>query len=219
MKGKLLAKTTSSPGSTVPPGKSNRKRDSTSALACHTTRSHETLVIVMNIITPQAFEVYIRQLKVGNNLKRRLTAAPIVAMADTDWDSYEMFGASTKDGGAGILFMQSANQLYAVPYELGAVLDAMTGRSRPIICDFCKTWQAGSRAGTITFHIKRRSANVIGFLCCADLQCSLHVRDLTSAAKTSRSQLREDVTVERRVTRLQAKLAAVIQRLSLQSIT
>lgn len=86
----------------------------------------------------------------------------------------------------------------------------------PVICDFCKTWQAGGRAGSITFRLERRSLNSVSFLCCLDLKCSLHVRDMTEAAKSSRAQLREDVTREHRIERLNGKLALLVERLKLE---
>lgn len=142
----------------------------------------------------------------------------MASLMDVAWDGYDMFTAITKDGTAGILFIESSEHLYAVPYEISAVRNAATGRSKPIICDFCKTWQAGPRAGHITFKTKRARSDVIGFLCCADLQCSLHVRDMTTAAKTSRSQLRENITAKQRIDRLQLSLRALVERLSLEPL-
>ena len=171
----------------------------------------------MRTITPSDFDRYVRQLRLGGNLKRRLSAASLSAQDDNQADR-EMLAVPTKDGNAGVLLIALDERIYGMPYEINDIRDAVTGRSKPIICDFCKTWQAGPRAGYIVFRTKRASSNVIGFLCCADLQCSLHVRDKTTAAKTSRSQLREDVTVDQRVARLQSKLAAVIERLDLQPL-
>lgn len=172
----------------------------------------------MNKITPQLFEIYVRQLRIGNNLKRRITTAPLVVIDNAGWNVRELLPIPTKDGKAGILFVEVHGEMYGVPYEISPLRDAATGRSKPIICDFCKTWQAGARAGYITFQVKRGTSNVIGFLCCADLQCSLHVRDLTSASKVSRSQLREDITTDRRIERLRHTLEAVVGRLALSPL-
>ena len=146
--------------------------------ACHTDDS-------MKAMTSHDFEQYVRQLRPSGSLKKRLTTASLAVMADKEWANSELVAIATKDGGAGIVFVEIDSQLYGTPYELSAIRDQSTGRSKSIICDFCSTWQAGVRASTITFRTSRSSANAIGFLCCADLKCSLHVRDLTESSKTS----------------------------------
>lgn len=103
---------------------------------------------------------------------------------------------------------------YVVAYELTEGLaQRSTGRAQPIICDFCRTWQRGSNAASITLQPDYRTGASTTFLCCADLNCSQHVRTQTSAAKLSRAQLREDLTDERRVARLKDRLRAVISQL------
>lgn len=108
--------------------------------------------------------------------------------------------------------------LYATAYEIGGILNKHTGRAKPIICDFCKTWQPGGRSGSITFCVERRSLSSVTFLCCLDLKCSLHVRDMTESAKSSRVQLREDVSQDYRVERLRGNLSALVKRLNLRSL-
>lgn len=127
-----------------------------------------------------------------------------------------MISMPTKDGTAGILILELQEILYTLPYELSTIRDKATGRSKPIICDFCKTWQAGGSAGSITFRADRRSLHTVSFLCCYDLACSLHVRDLTPAAKLSRAQLRENITPEYRIERLRKTLLELVERLHLE---
>ena len=139
-------------------------------------------------------------------------------MPTEEWQHYELIGLPTKNNQAGILFLEPHDKLYAVPYEISPLPSGPTGRAKPIICDFCKTWQAGGRAGRITFRIGRRSSHSISFLCCLDLECSLHVRDRTSAAKSSRAQLREDITPKHRLERLRDQLDSLVERLSLDPL-
>jgi hypothetical protein len=100
-----------------------------------------------------------------------------------------------------------------VPFELTTkIADKITGRTKAIICDFCYTWQRGGNAGRITFH-RPSDGHSFTFLCCADLNCGLHVRGKTPAATLSRAQLHEDLTPEQRVSRLSNKLQAVMTQL------
>ncbi|MNY56422.1 hypothetical protein D3C86_1925030 [compost metagenome] len=103
--------------------------------------------------------------------------------------------------------------MFVVPFRLQArKASSMTGRVEAIICDFCSTWQRGSNSAVITFDRSDKSSR--SYLCCADLLCSLHVRDLTTQAALSRTQLREQVTPERRVERLRESLHAILAALS-----
>lgn len=170
----------------------------------------------MRTITLHEFDSYVRQLRPSNSLRRRLTAARLADIDEEIHAKRELFAVATKDGNAGILFIELGDQLYGTVYEISDIRDESTGRAKPIICDFCKTWQAGPRAGHVTFKTKRASSNAIGFLCCIDMQCSLHVRDMTDAAATSRSQLRENITTEQRIERLVRSLEALVDRLNLK---
>lgn len=160
----------------------------------------------------------VASLRLSKSLQKRLNMSSLGSTPETLWTSYEIIGLPTKDGTAGVLIVEIQDDLYATPYELGVVGDKSTGRAKSVICDFCKTWQAGGRAGSITFRPERRSLNSISFLCCLDLKCSLHVRDMTEAAKSSRAQLREDVLQEYRIERLKDKLGMLVQRLNLKPI-
>lgn len=172
----------------------------------------------MKIIDSQLIKDAIAHLKVSKSLQRQLNLSALTDISEDHWKRFELFGLPTKNNSAGILFLEPHNDLYAIAYEINAVPAGTTGRTKPIICDFCKTWQTGGRAGSITFRTKRRSSNSVSFLCCLDLACSLHVRDLTSASKSSRAQLREDITPEHRVERLQAKLISLIEKLDLEPL-
>lgn len=111
--------------------------------------------------------------------------------------------------------MQPDDTPSIIAYELAqGVAAKSTGRAQPVICDFCRTWQRGSNAASITLQPDYRSNASTTFLCCADLDCSRHVRTLTAAAKMSRAQLREDLNDSGRVERLKDRLRQIIVQLS-----
>ena len=156
---------------------------------------------------------------VSKNIQRRLNVS-IVNSIDLDmWASYELLNIPTKDRVAGVMLIELGDDMYATAYEISSIVDKSTGRAKPIICDFCKTWQPGGRAGVVTFRPYRRSLNSISLLCCLDLGCSMHVRDMSQSSATSRSQLHEDVSCEYRVGRLQHELSTIIERLGLSPLT
>ncbi len=129
-----------------------------------------------------------------------------------------MIALPTKDGTAGVLILESGDTLYATSYELHMVSRDSTGRAKPVICDFCKTWQSGNRAGNITFSTERHSLSSVSFLCCLDLRCSLHIRNMTQTGKISRSQLREDISEEHRIERLKNSINMLAYRIKLKPI-
>jgi len=137
-------------------------------------------------------------------------------MNESDWRVREFINITDRTGKRGILLIELEGQLSILPYELSIGLRSQyNGRLSPIICDFCRTWQAGSNAGSISFNKQPRSLDSVTYLCCADLACSLHVRTQTDAAIKSRAQLREDLTNDQRVERLRAKLQTIISELPL----
>ena len=130
----------------------------------------------------------------------------------TDWSSHDFIVLTTKSGNEGVFVFEST-QLHVVPFTIKVgVVNTSTGKTKPIICDFCYTWQRGGSAASITFCPKGSNTTTT-FLCCADLLCSLHVRSQTPAALESRTQIREDVTDLQRIARLQAKLLSILSGL------
>lgn len=175
----------------------------------------------MRAITNQDVESCINQSTAKRNLRKNIRPnSSLSVVAAVDWMNLDFIAIPSRNNKEGILIIDLANTLYAAPYELSPLRgDSESGRLKPVICDFCRTWQTGSRAASISFHPDPRSVNSIGFLCCADLKCSLHVRDKTADSKTSRSQLRENLTTEERIQRLQNKLEGLIKRLQLAPIS
>ena len=132
-------------------------------------------------------------------------------MDDEAWARSELLAVSDRSGNKGVLVLTvGEDELRAFAYELSRGMTSSTGRAQPVICDFCRTWQTGSRAGSITLSRPARDAGSVTFLCCADLACSRHVRSLTAASRTSRAQLREDMDTEQRVARLRERILTVI---------
>lgn len=118
-----------------------------------------------------------------------------------NWSDRELLAIFTKGGNEGVLLIELDDTLTVLPFERSSrIIDSRTGRSKPVTCDFCKTWQRGTNAAMISFPRSDGGSN--GFLCCADLNCSLHVRDLTPQATVSRTQLPEDIQTEGRIARL-----------------
>jgi hypothetical protein len=154
-------------------------------------------------------------------LKRDLKfAVSTLFMSDEDWDTLELLSIKDKSGNKGVLIVEIASGTYLLPHELKKLTaSSTTGRPSAIMCDVCMTWQSGARAGSISFtHIKNSTTNV-GFLCCEDLLCSMHVRTLTSSSKISRAQLREDMDDAKRVTRLNERLERLMVSLGAVPIT
>lgn len=153
-----------------------------------------------------------------SDVKPRLKKELKFAAGTDEWADREMFAAADKTGRNGVLLLQPFEKLFAVQYELAPrIVDSLTGRDRAVICDFCRTWQKGSNAASISFT-NPVSKNSVTFLCCGDLACSQHVRTKTNAARISRTQLKEDLTNEDRVRRLKNRLDDKIKQLDLAPI-
>ena len=94
------------------------------------------------------------------------------------------------------------------PFSLTKKAASSTGRIDGIICDICATWQRGSNAARIT--LPKDEKTTVSYLVCADLDCSLHVRDMTPESKLSRAQLREHISPDGRIERLHKSLLRVL---------
>ncbi|HET7638917.1 MAG TPA: FBP domain-containing protein [Ktedonobacteraceae bacterium] len=159
----------------------------------------------MKSLDRDQFAQLLKQARVKPRLMRELRFVPEEI---TDWEDRELLAVTTRSGNEGVLLIQ-LDELYVLPYQFsGRIADSQTGRSKAITCDFCYTWQRGSNAGTITFD--GQEGHSFSFLCCGDLDCSLHVRNKTAAATLSRSQLHEDLTAEQRIERLRERLGKVL---------
>ena len=172
----------------------------------------------MNVITQEQFHELITKSALKPRQKRELRfVASTAAMNEQDWHDTEMVAITERSDTKGVLLLDDSSDRFLIPYELKrGMASNLTGRAQPIICDLCRTWQSGSRAGSITFPVAGRKT--ISYLCCADLRCSAHVRSKTSASKTSRSQLREDISTEERIERLQHRLRRLVTDLAASAL-
>lgn len=175
----------------------------------------------MKKLTADIFNELITKSTAKPRLRRELRFTTSVEhIRDEQWKNLELVSITDRSGNTGVIIIELDEQTYVLPCEFKKGLSSsISGRTQPITCDFCITWQSGVRAGSVLFtHVKGTSTNV-GYLCCGDLQCSSHVRGLTSAAKVSRAQLREDMTPEDRIERLKNNLRKVISNLQVEPIT
>ncbi|HEX6258017.1 MAG TPA: FBP domain-containing protein [Candidatus Saccharimonadales bacterium] len=166
----------------------------------------------MKTLSLEQFNQLIAQAELKPRIKRDLRFMQSTAgMTAGDWAETELLNITDRTGNKGVLLLEPDTDIYILAYELSrGIANSQTGRAQPIICDFCRTWQSGSGAGSISFQRNKQSLNSINFLCCADLACSQHVRNKTVTARTSRAQLREDLTTEQRVARLRNRLGQII---------
>jgi hypothetical protein len=172
----------------------------------------------MNKLNQEEFNELISQSQVKPRLKNELRFITSTEnLSDEEWGDRELLSISDRSGNSGVLLVSLNNSLYILPYELKiGITSSITGRSQSIICDFCRTWQYGDRSASIRF-VKSKNTSV-SYLCCADLKCSMHVRDKTDAASTSRAQLREDLSIDQRVERFNTRLANLIGTLPINPI-
>ena len=124
----------------------------------------------------------------------------------TDWQDRDFLAVTNKQGSEGVLIVPFLDK--TVPFLLESRKPNPMGRVEAIICDICATWQRGTYSAVITFIVS--PTHSVSFLCCGDLQCSLHVRNKTKAATLARTQLREQITPEARIERLKQRLQGIL---------
>lgn len=155
----------------------------------------------MKSLTREQFASLLADARVSRRLTRDIRFVP---ESIDDWGNRDFIVATVKSGAEGVLVYQDR----AYPFTLSAKPANASGRAEAIICDVCATWQRGSNAAVLTFRKSEQST--VSHLVCADLDCSLHVRNLTPAAKISRTQLREHIDTEGRIVRLRERLARIL---------
>lgn len=138
-------------------------------------------------------------------------------LSDKEWEERELLAVSDRNGNKGVLLVSLDDELFILPYELKTgITSSATGRAQSVICDFCQTWQYGNKSGSISFAKDRNKT--VSYLCCADLKCSMHIRNKTEESHVSRTQLREDLTIEQRVERLKTRMRRYIHDLPYEPI-
>lgn len=159
----------------------------------------------MKQLTKKSIESILDEFGIKKKLRLELKFFPDEA---TNWSERDFIAITDRHRSQGVLIAELGS-LFVIPFRLQVRrANSATGRVEAIICDFCSTWERGSNSAVITFD--RSDKNSRSYLCCADLLCSLHVRDLTNQARLSRTQLREQTTPARRVERLRENLEKII---------
>jgi hypothetical protein len=169
----------------------------------------------MQAINLPDFTALLKVARVKPRLRREVRFAP----EDIgNWEELEFIAVTDRTNDRGVLIIELNAQLYVTPYEINRrIADHTTGRTKPIICDFCFTWQRGSGAGRIRFT-RLSDMHDITLICCGDLGCSSHVRSKTTASQLSCANLREDLDNEQRVARLKKKLGKLVELLDLKPV-
>jgi hypothetical protein len=158
----------------------------------------------MNSLSREEFTQRIGAARLKPRLVRELR---FVSEEITDWEQRDFLAILTKSKNEGVLLYGDST----IPFEVSKRKSGAKGRIEPIICDLCATWQRGSNSAVISFTSRDKST--VSYVCCADLDCSLHVRGLTNEGKLARTQLREDITSQCRIERLHTKTSAIIANL------
>lgn len=168
----------------------------------------------MKHLTQDEFEIELKNVPMFGSLRRNLRFHNSTdALSEADWDDHEILAIYTRSQNEGVLLIELEGSLHCYPFSLmNSIRDKTSGRAKPIICDFCNTWQSGRNAARISFYPQPRSASSFGHLVCGDLACSDNVRSKTKASALSRTQLHEDMSDEDRILRLRLHLAQLIHQ-------
>lgn len=122
----------------------------------------------------------------------------------TEWDARDFLAVTDKSGNEGVLLYKDMTAAFTLSPRVARV----GGHVAAIICDICATWRRGPESAVLT--LPKGDSRSVSYLVCADLDCSLHVRGMTDAGILSRSQVREDITLDRRKERLRERLEAIL---------
>ncbi|HEY1085969.1 MAG TPA: FBP domain-containing protein [Candidatus Saccharimonadales bacterium] len=154
-----------------------------------------------NISRDELSEI-LRGMRISRRLVRDLRFVPEEISYVNQRDFLAVY---TKSGTEGVLLYKDMTR----PFELKKRMPNSSGRVEAVICDICATWQRGTNSAMLTLYKDKK--HTISHLVCADLDCSLHVRDLTDESKLSRTQLREHLTPEARIARLEERLTEIMK--------
>lgn len=160
----------------------------------------------MKAISREELLALLEQGAIKPRLKRELRFRPEEI---SDWEDRDFVAVMSRTKTEGALIAE-LGELYVVPFRLQKRAANHMGRTEAVICDFCTTWQRGSHSTVISFQKEKGSTS---FLVCGDLLCSLHVRDKTNAAKLSRTQLWETISIEGKIQRLKSRMEGILQAL------
>ncbi len=156
----------------------------------------------MDIITKIQFDEHAAQAKLRKKQREQLRYQPELI---DHWSDRDFLAIFDRTGNAGVLIYREN----MIPFTFAKRRANSVGRVEAVICDICATWRRGTGSGILT--LKKSVNGSVSYLVCADLDCSLHVRGITEASKISRTQLRENIDVEGRVTRLHERLEKILE--------
>ena len=168
----------------------------------------------MKAITRSEFTSLLKTAQIKPRLRQEVRFAPEDIV---NWNELEFITVSDRTNAKGVLIIELQGQLYVTAYEVSKRIADRNGRTKPVICDLCFTWQKGSGSGRIRFT-RLIDMHNITLLCCGDLGCSSHVRSKTATAQLSRAHLREDLDNDQRVERLKQKLGGLVEHLALKQV-
>lgn len=160
----------------------------------------------MILPTREEFVTTVKDARISRRLVRDLRYVPEEV---THPKQRDFVAVKTKSGKEGVVLYKDM----IIPFELSARAANSSGRVEAVICDICATWQRGTNSANLT--LKKSDNRTVSHLVCADLDCSLHVRDMTAQSKLSRSQLREHITPEGRVDRLNERLHEILTSIAI----
>jgi len=155
----------------------------------------------MHKITREEFVERVASARIKPRLRKTLRFVPEEV---TEWDSRDFLAVTDKSGNEGVLLYQDTT----IPFTLSPRVARTGGRVAAIICDICATWRRGPESAVLT--LPKGDNRTVSYLVCADLNCSLHVRGMTDAGILSRSQIREDITPDRRQERLRERMRDIV---------
>ena len=158
----------------------------------------------MNKIDREQLQSILETARIKPRIKRELRFVPEEI---NDWDDRDFLAVMNRSRTEGVM-VAPLDEQYCIPFRLHRRMPNASGRTEAVICDICMTWQRGSHSAVISFQ---RNKSSVSFLCCADLLCSLHVRDKTPQAALSRAQVRESITKYDRIERLKTRLAKIVK--------
>lgn len=155
----------------------------------------------MEVPTRDEFTEILKQARISKRLIRDVRYVPEEIEHSEQRDFLTVMSRSRTEG---VMLFEGR----VLPIVLDKRRANSRGRIEAIICDICATWQRGTNSASLTF--KKSPNATVSYLVCADLECSLHVRDLTEVSKLSRAQLREHITPEARAERLRLRLKTML---------
>ncbi len=158
-------------------------------------------------------------LKEGRYNKKVLSELRLGLLETMDWENLDFFTLSDKANQKGLLFYETEDRILIIPYRITRKTPSLDGRNKAVICDICKTWRKGDATGLLNIIDPGNKHRTTGCYTCLDLNCSLHVRDLTPQAMLSRTQLRESITIPNRIARLHQNFDNLLSRISEDKIT